>query len=93
MSFMQMEIYKDRVFEVENSWHETYYVPESVCGNLPQNPEDFKDYVIGTPVKVTLLTERWVGRMSAPGYMDCTDWYCDTNKRNLIRTLRDNYGK
>lgn len=30
----------------------------------------------------------WVGRMSAPGYLDCTAWEHDTNKRRLLASLR-----
>jgi DNA-directed RNA polymerase subunit RPC12/RpoP len=36
--------------------------------------------------------KQYAGRYSAPGYMDCTDWNFDTNKRRLERTLRDLYG-
>lgn len=34
----------------------------------------------------------YAGRYSAPGYMDCTEWEYDTNKRRLERTLREQYG-
>lgn len=37
-------------------------------------------------------TRQYAGRYSAPGYMDCTDWHYDANKRRLARTLRDMYG-
>lgn len=36
--------------------------------------------------------KQYAGRYSAPGYMDCTDWNYDTNKRRLERTLRELYG-
>lgn len=35
----------------------------------------------------------YAGRYSADGYMDCTDWRFDTNKRRLARELRDMYGQ
>lgn len=37
--------------------------------------------------------KHYAGRYSAPGYMDCTDWSYGTNKRDLIRELRDMYGE
>lgn len=38
------------------------------------------------------LPDQYAGRYSAPGYLDCTDWEFDINKRRLERTLRDLYG-
>lgn len=35
----------------------------------------------------------YAGRYSAPGYMDCTDWSFDRNKRRLERKLRSMYGE
>jgi hypothetical protein len=35
----------------------------------------------------------YVGRYSADGYLDCTPWEFDTNKRRLAKTLRDLYGQ
>lgn len=31
----------------------------------------------------------YAGRLSADGYLDCTDWEYDTNLRRLKKTLRD----
>ena len=31
----------------------------------------------------------YFARLSAPGYMDCTDWTCYTTKREAIQALRD----
>lgn len=36
--------------------------------------------------------KQYAGRYSAPGYMDCTDWLYDTNKRRLAREVRRQYG-
>jgi NAD-dependent SIR2 family protein deacetylase len=35
---------------------------------------------------------QYAGRFSAPGYLDCTEWLFDANKRSLERTLREIYG-
>ncbi len=37
--------------------------------------------------------KQYAGRYSAPGYMDCTDWSYNPNKRRLERELRDMYGE
>lgn len=31
----------------------------------------------------------YFARLSAPGYLDCTDWTCYATKREAIRALRD----
>jgi ribosomal protein S27AE len=36
--------------------------------------------------------KQYAGRYSANGYMDCTDWEYDPNKRRLARALREMYG-
>lgn len=35
----------------------------------------------------------WFGRYQAPGYRDATEWSFDTNRRNLLRGLREMYGE
>ena len=35
---------------------------------------------------------QYAGRYSAPGYMDCTSWSYNANKRALASELRDMYG-
>jgi len=34
----------------------------------------------------------YAARLSASGYLDCTEWSYGTNKRALMRDLRDMYG-
>lgn len=46
--------------------------------------------ICGTLESVTYV-RGWFGRYSAPGYLDCTSWEYDTNRRRLERTLRDLY--
>ncbi len=35
---------------------------------------------------------QYAGRYSAPGFLDCTSWQYDSNKRTLVKRLRDMYG-
>ena len=51
------------------------------CGIGKANPDTF-----------TKMRDQYAGRYSANGYMDCTDWHFDTNKKRLARELRDMYG-
>lgn len=37
--------------------------------------------------------KQYAGRYSAPGYLDCTSWSFNTNKRTLAKELRDMYGE
>lgn len=36
--------------------------------------------------------KQYAGRYTAPGYLDCTDWHFDANKRRLVQELREMYG-
>lgn len=49
---------------------------------------------IGTADPATFRKQRdhYAGHYSAPGYLDCTDWFYDTNLRRLEKDLRDMYG-
>lgn len=38
-------------------------------------------------VGVEVLTKGWVGRWSAPGYLDCTEWEYNSNLRELAKSL------
>jgi hypothetical protein len=35
--------------------------------------------------------KQYAARMSAPGYLDCTDWEFDTNKRRLMSAVRGGF--
>lgn len=59
----------------------TELVPEEVCGAIDlQSPPDgdtwraILDYVEGSRIEGVEREEGWYGRLSAPGYLDCTDW-------------------
>lgn len=49
-----------------------------------------------TPVERDALCRRsgewYAGRYAMPGYLDCTPWEYDTNRRRLLRSLREHYG-
>ena len=75
--FMQPSVIQDDFIEYE--WHgEAYAVPADVEGVLPDDAVITERY-----------SDKWFGRLSAPGYLDCTEWSgpFDTEKEamdNLI---------
>lgn len=94
MSFMSAEIHKGQYYSVECNRGETWIVPEFVSGKV-KRAGDLQPYVQGkidNPHEKISLQTGYVGRYSASGYMDCTEWTADTNKRRLEKTLREMYG-
>ena len=76
MSFMQKQITHEHFYRISTDSCEEYLIPESVCGSgqVIDNPESFQEYVeSGTAVEVESVFGYFC-RMSAPGYMDSTDW-------------------
>lgn len=58
------------------------YVPESVCGDI-QNERDAGRKTLSQYCEGNVYNDRyfsverkegWYGRLSAPGYLDCTSW-------------------
>ena len=68
MAFMEPEIVHGEWYEVETS-NGTWWLPTDVCLE-----KDLKGYVDGEIQEVTVRAQCWGGRLSASGYMDCTDW-------------------
>jgi hypothetical protein len=74
---MVPEYIEDTPFEVETNCG-TFVVLSELVGDDPELG-DFKDYVEGEPEEFTRLDPGIVYRLSAPGYLDCTDWnYAET---------------
>lgn len=58
----------------------TEYAPEYI-GRV--NPGD---------VKRVLIRTRWASRLTAPGYMDCTDWNVSDTAAGALEALSDQFG-
>ncbi len=103
--FMQPQIVKDRWYAIDGTCGTTY-VPFDVVGKLdglerlgdridndpPEHGSSLTNadtYYEGDVESVEFI-EGWGARLSAPGYMDCTDWaVCDTEveaKQHLVDT-------
>ena len=56
---------------------------------------DLEDYVEADRTELYELTlvEGWGGRMSAPGYTDCTEWTVLPEREDVEAVLEDMYGE
>jgi hypothetical protein len=52
------------------------------CGTGTADPETFS----------AMPGRYYAARYSMPGYLDCTEWSYGTNRRALVRDVRDMYG-
>jgi hypothetical protein len=94
--FMEPEWYQGDVWEVRANHGETHIVPADVCAT---DGSDLADYVDGTidtddngnPI-VTLRRGVWLARLSAPGYLDCTDWVACETEDAAKDYLAETYG-
>jgi hypothetical protein len=100
-TFMKPQVFRDDVLEVETT-HGTEILPVNEIGiSIPKSPggdddateiaREYSDYLEGTPISARIRRGMWVGRYSAPGYLDATCWSADTNKQRLEKTLRELY--
>lgn len=95
MAHMQPDISQGDYFEVETT-NGTEIVPGDVIGRFCGTAaEAFANYVegkIADPEECIECKNGWLARMSAPGYMDCTDWTAHESEQAAQEYLRDTYG-
>jgi hypothetical protein len=99
-NFMVPSIEHGDYFKVETSAG-TEIIPADVVG-MPGSPADFRDYCEGEilidddiPLSEQ-IPERQTGylaRMTAPGYMDCTDWTAHASESDAQTYLMETYGE
>ena len=87
MPFMKPDVFKGEAWRVETT-HGTFFVPADV----ESDPDKLGDYVEGVIEETPEKVHGWLGRMSAPGYMDCTDWCFGETEEGVLEQLRDFYG-
>jgi len=95
MAFMQKQVYFGGYFEIETN-QGTEIVPADVIGRtMGTHVEAFNNYLEGKPFdedEVIEHKEGWLGRMSAPGYMDCTAWAAYASEAEAIAELEEYFG-
>lgn len=52
-----------------------------------------RDFVTGRKVQSVELREGWGARLSAPGYMDCTDWSVFDSEEEAEAYLEETFGE
>lgn len=95
MAFMKPEIYHGTYFQVSTTMgNET--VPTDIIGRtMAVHVDALLNYLKGTPDDPEECCEvltGWLARMSAPGYLDCTDWTTHKSEQAAQAYLADMYG-
>lgn len=95
MSFMKKEIFHGKFFTVETT-HGTETVPTYLLTRTEGLiAEALANYCTGNildPDEDLVAKEGWLARMSAPGYMDCTDWTSHASEKEANEYLDALYG-
>lgn len=73
MAFMVPEYIEDAPYEVEDRHGFETIVWSDLVGDNPKL-EDFKDYIEAEPINFERLPRGIIFRLSAPGYLDSTEW-------------------
>jgi hypothetical protein len=96
MAFMQKQIYFSGYFAIDTT-HGIQIVPDDVIGRtVSTHVEAFANYIEGEPLDDDEMIEHqtgWLGRMSAPGYMDCTEWSAYKTEQEANEHLEEMYGE
>lgn len=93
MGFMQPEVKEGDAYVVETKYG-TVVVPCDIHRDA-QTCAELQVYMEGDPLEPDEAPEvrhGWLYRLSAPGYMDCTDWGIAPTKKEAEDVLKDLYG-
>lgn len=96
MPHMQTEVVFGTYFEVDTT-HGTEIVPTDACGHtMTTVAEALMLYLNGAPLDKDAecpVKEGWLARLSAPGYLDCTDWSAFETETEAREFLEEFYGE
>jgi hypothetical protein len=95
MAFMQKQVFHGGYFEVDTDMG-TEIVPSYLIGRtMDTHVEAFLNYLEGKPLDDDAsieYQEGWLARLSAPGYMDCTEWSVHKTEQEALAYLDETYG-
>lgn len=95
MSHMQPDVSFASYFEVDTT-HGIEIVPTDVVNRtIDVTGETLLNYLSGAPLDKDATIEPktgWLARLSAPGYMDCTDWTAHATEAEARAYLEEQYG-
>lgn len=89
MSFMQRQIVLGDWYAVETT-NGTEIIEADLVSKTPVN-NDFEDYCEGEVESFELKKNKYGARLSAPGYMDRTDWTIHDTAEEAAKYLDENY--
>jgi hypothetical protein len=94
--FMKPQVYEDFYFEIDTTCG-LEIVPSDVIGRTcGTDVSAFLDYIEGKPLDSDATIEckhGWLARLSASGYLDCTDWTAHKTEREAKQYLLEMYGE
>jgi len=91
MSFMEKQITrKCQWYRVETSAGTEFVDADAVGKQEVADSDGLKDYCEGRPISWELI-EGYGARLSAPGYLDCTEWAVFDTSEEAEEYLEENY--
>ncbi len=89
MPFMEKQIIESGYVECETS-EGTEIVPLDLVGGDP-SIDSLADFVSGEISEFTVHEKGFLSRLSAPGYMDCTEWSAHETEKEAEESLAEMY--
>lgn len=89
MSFLQPQITQEHFQVIENTAEGTIVTPEASV-EYPGNEDAAKAFGVALDDITTVYG--FGARLSAPGYMDCTDWVVFNTEKDAAEYLLETYG-
>ena len=86
--FMKPQVVHDDWYSVETT-HGTEFIAVDIVGEDAAK-DDFADFIEGDYLEHEKITG-WGARLSAPGYLDCTDWSVYETEEKAKEHLREAY--
>ncbi len=96
MSHMQPQVFLGFYYEVQAGDGETWIVPCEVAGRTDRIAsgalQAYVEPTIDNPDEEVSSAAGWLARMSAPGFLDCTEWSVHTSEEEAREYLAEFYG-
>jgi len=93
MSFMEKQVTNNETWWSVETNQGTVFLPTDLVRQepVPEDASAFQDYCEGQ-VQSWELIQGYGARMSAPGYLDCTDWSVFGTREDAEAYLEEMYG-
>ena len=96
MSFMQPQIYAGQFFRIETTAGTEIVPADDIGRTCGTDVSAFLNYLEGTPLDddaIIDIEDGWLARISAPGYLDCTNWSAHKSEAQARAYLDEMYGE